>query len=179
VTLSRSLSAAILALSTLLTGCATATVPVTERCDIDILELSSTEVAPGESLVVTGRPLTTTYDTAAYIAGQRATVLELSRTECDACDICRSRSGCTACDDCDDCATECTVDCVETLTVEVPAAPAGPTDLRVYNAHGESRPAELQVSGPADSGSPDSGSPDSGSPDSGSPDSGSPDSGAR
>lgn len=158
-----------LVLGVFLAGCATATVPVTERCDIDILELSSTEVAPGESLVVTGRPLTTTYDTAAYIAGQRATVTDLSRTDCDACDICRSRSGCTACDDCDDCATECTVDCVETLTVEVPVAPPGPTDLRVYNAHGESRPAELLVSGAPDSGAPDSGTPDSGTPDSGGP----------
>jgi hypothetical protein len=158
-----------LILGVFLVGCATATVPVTERCDIDILELSSTEVAPGESLVVTGRPLTTTYDTAAYIAGQRATVTDLSRTDCDACDICRSRSGCTACDDCDDCATECTVDCVETLTVEVPVAPPGPTDLRVYNAHGESRPAELRVSGAPDSGSSDSGTPDSGAPDSGGP----------
>lgn len=162
----------------LVAGCTTTTVPVTERCDIDIVDVAPTTVAPGDTLVVTGRPFTTPFDTAAYIAGERAAVSEVDRTDCEACDLCRNQNSCTACDDCDACATECTVTCVETITLEVPPASAGTTDLRVYNAHGESRPAELVVTAAPDSGTPDSGAPDSGATDSGATDSGSSDSGA-
>ena len=156
-------------------ACATTSVPVTERCDVEVLDLSPAEGRPGDAVVVTGRPFTTTFDTAAYIAGQRAVVASVDRTDCAACDTCRTRNTCTVCDDCDDCATECTVTCIETMTLEVPPAEAGQADLRIYNAHGESPPAAFSVLGRPDSGTIDSGTSDSGAPDSGIPDTGAPD----
>ncbi len=162
-----------------LVGCLSSAAPIAERCDVWIRGVEPAEGAPGDPVLVYGTPLTTAFDSAAYIGGARASVEAVERTGCEACDLCRVRSGCTACDDCDTCAEACAEDvCVETLSLRVPDAAAGQSDLRIYNAHGESRPATFTVLGTPDSGSPDSGLPDSGLPDSGVPDSGAPDSGA-
>lgn len=154
-----------------LAGCATAEVVSGDRCEVRVSEVLPAAAAPGDTVVLTASPLTSHYDTSAWVGEHRALVLDVARTDCAECDACREEQACTACDDCDPCASTCDVTCVETVTFEVPADAAGASSVTVYNAYGVSDPAALSVSGGDDTGA--SGADDSAAPaDSGAADSG-------
>lgn len=151
-----------------LTGCATATITTGDRCEVRIDSIEPAEPAPGETVVLTGGPLTSHYDTAAWVGDTRAVVLEVDRSACGDCDVCREEAACTACDDCDGCAAVCDTSCVETVSITLPELDAGPTTATLYNGYGSSSPFDLVVAGgTADSGTADSGTADSGTADSG------------
>ena len=156
-----------------LTGCATASVTTGDRCEVRIDSIEPADPAPGETVVITGGPLTSHYDTAAWVGDTRAVVLDVDRSACDDCDACREEAACTACDDCDDCAAVCDTSCIETVSITLPDLAAGPTTATLYNGYGSSEPFPLAVAGD----SPDSGTSDSGAADSGASDSGTADSG--
>lgn len=152
-----------------LSGCATAEIVSGDRCEVRISAVTPAEVAPGDVVVLTARPLTSHYDTSAWLDDHRALVLDVERTDCAECDSCREAEACTACDDCDACAAVCDSACIETVAIEVPAESEGATTVTVYNAYGVSEPAALSVgASSSDTGASDSGAPtDSGGTDSG------------
>jgi hypothetical protein len=173
-------------------GCTT-TVPFTvPDCDITIHLLEPTAASPGDDLRIEASPLTTDFDTAVTVAGQRATVLEVNRDSCEetpadgglSCDDCREANDCNPCDDCDACDATCADTCVEFALVTLPESlQAGPADVQIINSYGRSNTAQLTiaVAGPVDTGdsaTSDSGTSDSGTSDSGASDSGASDSGA-
>ena len=135
-------------------GCAQESSTPTPTCTLD-LAVESPEVYPGQSLTLSGGPLTAVYDTRAQVGGLNAIVQDISRTECAACDACREEAECTGCFACTECEASCDT-CTEALAIEVPALPAGPADLVVLNAYGSSSPLQLQVLD-TDTGTPDSG----------------------
>ena len=110
--------------------------------------------------MITGTPLTEDIDTAVYIDGVRAQVVEVDRSTCEeaaadeaqSCDACRRKAECIDCLDCDDCDALCDRTCVETVSIIVPALAAGPAELRLFNGHGESAPLTLEILGESDTG---------------------------
>ncbi len=153
-------------LAAMLAGCTTTTSTLAERCTIEVEAVEPAAAEPGDHVVLRARPLTTSFDTAIYLDGARAAVLDLSRDGCDACDTCRSENGCNVCGDCDACDAECRADCSETVTFAVPDMAAGETELRIYNSHGTGGPVPFTVEGgPADTGGTDSGAGDTASSD--------------
>jgi len=148
--------AAVLALGALLlAGCPRVFEETFTRCTLEF-ELEPDAAAPGEVVDAVGGPWTSAFDTRVEIAGLRADVISIDRTpECARCAECREESGCDlpgrgGCPTCDACADVC-VECVETLTFEVPGdAPAGPTAVTVFNDRGGSRPVPFTVLGDDD-----------------------------
>ena len=149
-----------------LAGCATATITTGDRCEVRIDRIDPAAPAPGETVVITGGPLTSHYDTAAWVGDTRAVVQSVDRSSCEACDTCREDAACSACDDCDDCASVCDTTCIETVSITLPDLDSGPTTAVLYNGYGSSDPFPLDVAGGGgDSGSSDSGTSDSGTAD--------------
>ena len=121
-----------------LLACTTTTVTSVPECEIEVLGLSTTEGAPGDTLVLTARPLTTDFDSALYFDSVQGELSAVDRTDCDTCDSCRELNGCTACSACSACDLTCEQTCVETVTAVVPQLGAGTVGMRLYNAYGTS-----------------------------------------
>ena len=136
----------------LLAGCTTDITVLASRCDVALDSVEPAQAWPGESVVVTGAPFTTSFDTAVYVGGERATVVSLDRDDCAACDDCRTDNGCNSCSDCDECDAICKTDCVETATIVVPGAAPGSTTVSLFNSHGESQAIPFTVLGESDTG---------------------------
>jgi hypothetical protein len=152
-------------------GCTTPTEILALRCDVYVDDLDPQIAEVGESVVLTGSPYTSVYDSAVYVGDTRATVTAVDRDGCTTCDSCRAQFGCTECGDCDVCDRECTVSCVETVTFTVPDVSDGDQRVQLFNGHGQSHVVELTVldtSPVDDSGNEDTGPADTGS-DSGTP----------
>jgi hypothetical protein len=143
-------------------GCNAETVGLAYRCDVAIEEVAPTSAYPGDAVALTGKPFTTSWDTAVYVGGTRAAVEDVNRDTCEECDACVADAECLldTCGDCDACDTLCQA-CVERTTFVVPDVPAGETSVRVLNSHGESDPAIFvvlaKVIDTGDSGTDDSG----------------------
>ncbi len=157
-------------LLTFILGCVTQVETVISICNVELSSVEPQTALPGESVVVTGKPFSTDWDTAVYIGGEPALLTALSRDGCDDCDSCRETSECTPCSDCDACDQICKSDCSETATVEVPALENGQWPVQLFNSYGTSSTVPLTI-GPEDTGdtagkdtadSTDSGSTDSG-----------------
>ena len=157
----------LLVLALAFAGCSTDTTVLSPRCDLTLGSPSPDPVARGQVVTLPASPLTSSWDTAVYVGGARATVLEVVREDCDACDECRETAECTACGDCDACDLECDQRCVETIQFQVPdQLSGGDWPLWVYNLHGTGGPISLEVSAPVDTGTgDDSGSSDGGTTD--------------
>lgn len=141
-----------ISLLTVLLGCTTTTSISLPVCDVE-LTIAQPEVGvAGDSVVLTGSPLTDTWDTAVYFGSARALVTDIDRDTCGDCDACRETNGCTACGDCDSCDVLCSSDCIETATVEVPAQTSGVVEVLLYNAYGASTPLAFTVDAPEDTG---------------------------
>ncbi|MCB9777989.1 MAG: hypothetical protein H6742_05450 [Alphaproteobacteria bacterium] len=167
----------------LLAGCLPATELLAPRCDLVVETPAPESASPGDVVVVAATPLTSSWDTAVFIGGERATLQSLDRTDCTACDECRQTAECGECGDCDACDLECSVTCSETLTLVVPDGVApGVAQVEVYNLHGVGE-TELQVldtTTGGDSGSTDTsdtGTSDTGTSDTGTSDTGTSDTG--
>ncbi len=94
-------------------------------------------------LQIEGSPLTTHYDTAAYIGGQRTTVLDVDRDSCEECDDCRLAAQCNVCEDCDECDALCDSTCTETATLVIPELTPGSVSVQIYNSYGQSNSLDL------------------------------------
>lgn len=139
----------LLALAGLSSGCSTTATYVADRCDVNVLDVTPAEAAPGAEVTVVGGPLTRDWDTIVLVAGVSASIAGLDREGCSECDSCRSAASCNACDDCDDCDATCDALCVESVRFVLPELPPGRAELRLINAHGGSLAAELLVLEPA------------------------------
>jgi len=146
------------------TSCQAAVEPLALRCDIVLSSISPDEALPGVAVTATGRPMTTTWDTAIYVADVRAPLLRMSRDQCDECDSCRSQMGCTACQQCDECADTCRDTCVETVTFAMPSLPEGSAEVSMYNRHGQTNALAIYALPTLDTGRMDSGAMDTGPP---------------
>jgi len=105
-----------------------------EVCELQLSALPSA-ARPGETVVITGGPLSAEFDLYVAVAGVRAEVQDFARTECDACDTCLLDNACQACGTCIPCTAVCDA-CVETTTITVPLAPSGDTRLTMVNVFG-------------------------------------------
>lgn len=137
--------AALLAL--LLGACDSSSTASSERCDVVLSALSPDEAVAGDAVVISGKPMTTVWDSAVYVDRTRAELRSVDRDGCDACDTCRDDNDCTDCSDCDACDALCDRDCAETATFVVPVGLSGQLPVRLFNVHGESGPLTLNVSG--------------------------------
>ena len=127
-----------------LVGCDTEETESTTSCVVALESVEPSAATAGETATLTGQPFTTVYDSAVYVGSERATVMDLDRTGCEACDECRDDEPCSACGDCDTCDTICT-ECVETLTFTVPQAASGPTTVQLFNAYGSTSSLAFEV----------------------------------
>ena len=143
------------------TGCSTPTEIFALRCDVTVDDISPQPATVGASVTLTGTPFTSTYDSAVYVGGERATVTDVARTNCTNCDSCRIQNGCTECQDCDACDAICASECVETVTFDVPELPAGDYGVQLFNAHGQSPVLDLTIQSTGFEGT-DTGSSDTG-----------------
>ena len=163
-----------------LVGCTTSTTITSPRCDLTVGTPSPTEAAAGTTVTLSATPMTSTWDTAVYVGGMRATVLEVTRDNCDTCDTCRSDAGCTSCGDCDVCDLECSQDCSESVSFDLPLGlPAGANPVWVYNEHGTGGPADVTILSAPDTGTKDTGTKDTGAHDTGTKDTGTKDTGTK
>lgn len=149
-----------------LAGCQGALTYLAVKCDITTTSVDPSAAYVGDQVRVSATPLTSSFDTAVYVGGDRALLVDLVRENCEVCDECKSDNDCNECGDCDDCDAACADTCDEYVLFEVPAREPGPTVVQIYNAHGESQTIEFEVLAAPDTGG-DSGSSDSGSTDSG------------
>ena len=119
-----------------------------DQCTVE-LSTDGASVAPGESLVIEGGPLSERFDTVAVIDEQQSPVLSVTRTDCTLCDACREAQCGEYCTACPECTSLCDL-CSEQLTIEVPELAAGEYDLVVANRHGISSPLPVNVIDPDD-----------------------------
>ena len=143
-------------LAALLGACDSTTTTTSERCDVQLSALSPTEAVAGDAVTITGKPMTTVWDSAVYVDQTRAELRSVDRDGCDACDTCRDDAGCTECSDCDACDAQCDRECTQTATFVVPGGVSGQLPVRLFNVHGESPPLTLAVSA-TDTGGPETG----------------------
>lgn len=129
----------------LLLACSQITTTTVGTCTVEVTDLSPAEAPPGETVVLTGSPMTQLYDTLVTVNGQQATLSELSRTNCESCDACRTTNACLACGDCDNCDQLCNEDCTETISFVVPEVTTGTHPVQLINAYGVSQPTTLNV----------------------------------
>ncbi|MCB9678866.1 MAG: hypothetical protein H6737_27440 [Alphaproteobacteria bacterium] len=118
----------------LLFSCDLAAIGTYEVCDLD-LSPAPAAADPGDTVVITGGPLSAQHDLLVTIAGLRAEVLDMQREGCGECDTCLAENGCLACGTCLPCTETCST-CVETTTIVVPDAPQGDTRLTMVNVFG-------------------------------------------
>ena len=152
---------ALLALLPLL-ACEDSSYAVSLRCDVFLSGATPAEARPGESVVLTGTPLTQVWDTAVYVGPTRAELTALDREGCDACDECKEDSDCTDCSDCDACDALCEEECVETATFVVPELEPGATGIRLINVHGQSEALPFTVLAATDTGGAETGTTETG-----------------
>ena len=143
-TLTLTFFALLATLSSVLMGCETEETETSTPCVVNLESVSPNAAMAGETATLTANPLTTVYDSAVYVGGSRATVMDVDRTACEACDSCRDDEQCGACGDCDNCDATCT-ECVETLTFKVPDTETGVTTLQLFNAYGNTNTLEFEV----------------------------------
>ena len=141
-----------------LMACGTTVIDLVEDCDVLASSVQPSEAAPGEQAAVTVSPVTTHWDTAVYLSGTRAEVVDITRVGCEGCDTCREEEGCLACSDCDACDAVCKTECIESVVFVVPPTAAGKADVVVYNSSGTSNPVPIMVTPSSDTGEPDTGS---------------------
>lgn len=122
-------------------------------CAVDLTAATPAEAGPGETVVLSASPLTTIFDTAVFVDGERALINGVSRDNCDSCDACRAldldgngSSDCAECGDCDSCDRLCEESCAETIEIVIPeTVEAGARAVQVFNAFGVSGTLTLNV----------------------------------
>ncbi len=132
-------------------GCDDGTVAAYPPCVIDSPVVTPASAAPGDPVSLTLTPVSTSWDTLVLFGDQRASVKDVTRTDCDSCDSCRENQGCSVCDSCPDCEASCE-SCVGAVEVVVPNVDAGSVPVIVMSYYGSSAPAEFLVVGGGDSG---------------------------
>ncbi len=138
----------------LLTSCSSTPVTLAQNCDVRLESLSETTVLEGQAVRGVGGPMTTIWDTAVYVSGTRAEVIELQRSGCDACDDCKEVNDCNACDDCDPCDAVCEAECTESFEFVAPEIAGTSAAVSFYNGHGQSNAISITYGVPADTADP-------------------------
>lgn len=114
---------------------------VVYSCQVELAELTPTEALPGETVVLTGKPMSTAADSALWIGGESVQVTDVTRSDCEVCDACKVTQGCVDCgEDCDACDADC-LPCMETLSFTAPELSAGQYSLQLFNLYGASESA--------------------------------------
>lgn len=132
-----------------LAACEAQLVDTYDACDLDGA-LSTPEARVGDVVVLTGGPLTTTWDTLVQVDGTLAEITTLSRDAiaCFDCDSCRDEAfDCVSCD-------ETCLPCVESISFVVPAVRTGVVSVVLTNAYGSTGPLALTIVAPSDTGLP-------------------------
>ncbi len=142
---------------TMLFGCSTTTTQLAQNCDVRLLELAPDEADVGTTVTASGHPMTSVWDTAVFVGDDRASLVEVTRQDCDACDECREVESCDPCSDCAPCISECTETCTEQVVFVIPDTTNGKSSVSMYNGHGQSNLLPITITQPADTGSIDSG----------------------
>ncbi|MEL6348957.1 MAG: hypothetical protein AAFV53_37985 [Myxococcota bacterium] len=127
-------------------------------CAVDVFGAEPATAQAGETITLSVSPVTTVFDTAVYVDGERATVESVDRENCDECDACRALDlnddglpDCDACGDCDSCDRLCEQTCQETVQFVLPdAVQAGERSVQMFNAFGVTRPLALSVTADAE-----------------------------
>jgi hypothetical protein len=146
-----------------LAGCGSTAIDVFETCDLEAT-LDVNQGAPGDTVVASGGPWTTSWDTRVEIGGVPAPVTAVTRNSaCGECEVCREEAECLICGTCiggelDEARRiECFGDpfdddddglcgqCEETVTFVVPAIAPGSTTLVLITANGASSPQPFVV----------------------------------
>ena len=144
-------------------ACVTATDADFPTCTVDLLSFEPAAALPGDSITLTATPLTELQDSSLRVGGVDAAITSVDRTDCETCDSCRTSNGCASCDqDCDACDAECRDNCVETLVFTLPQLDAGSHGVVLFNAHGGSLEARIEVLEAGVDTGPDTGGQDSG-----------------
>lgn len=154
-----------------LAGCANAVIDEFETCTLDLAPVAS-EGAPGDTIVLSGGPMSEVRDTRVEVGGVRAQVVEVTRDGCEICDGCRNDSGCAACGLCaglplaaedrvacfgDPLASppvpsSCDA-CIEAVAFVVPDLAPGNVAVLVINKNGQSEAIPFRVLGGGGTGS--------------------------
>lgn len=134
-----------LLLTAALLACTTTTTTIQPGCEVEVLGLEPAAAAPGETVRLTARPLTTDFDTAVSFGEVRGEIASLDREDCTECDACRDLNECTPCGDCSACDLSCEQTCEESLEVVVPEVDAGVVALQLFNSHGASGRVDFEV----------------------------------
>lgn len=120
------------------------TVTVTfPHCGVDAV-LSADSGRVGDTITLTGRPMTDAPDTEVRLGGERALVLSVDRNDCTLCDECIVAAECSPCGTCDACAIACE-SCVQTVTFNVPEVSDGERPVVLINAYGSTAPLGFEV----------------------------------
>jgi hypothetical protein len=175
------MSRATLLFLALTSGCASSDSSVVARCTVNCTTIAPEVGDAGDTVVVTGGPLTSAWDTSITVGGVRSVVLDVERSDdCDTCDECRDDNDCSECGDCDACDLQCEQECVETASFEVPTGlEPGVVDVVLFNVHGQSAPISFEIAGAADTGAGDTAQTDSGDAETGAAETGAADTAAR
>ncbi|MCO4743851.1 MAG: IPT/TIG domain-containing protein [Proteobacteria bacterium] len=128
-----------------LSACGTGSTPVSDLCTVEA-ELNAAEGVAGDTITATGRPFSTRADTIVRVGGVDADVISAERSsECLLCDTCVDEVGCTGCEtSCTECNALC-ADCTETVSFELPAIAAGPTEIVLLNHFGSTDPIDFVI----------------------------------
>ena len=128
-----------------LLACNTTVVAGYDDCSIAINPTPAAGL-PGDFITLDGGPFSVTWDTVVRVGGVDASVTDVVRADCDTCDTCRADADCLSCGACADCDAVCAT-CVQTVVFLVPDVTPGVQPVVMYNQHGTSEVASVEVLG--------------------------------
>lgn len=126
-------------------GCSTTSVELAQDCDVLLSSLQPAEAATGDTISANVSPVTTVWDTAVYMGGQRAEVLSVDRDDCEECDECKQQNNCAECEDCDACDAACDENCIETVSFSAIDGPSAQYEVSIFNGYGQSNAQTIQL----------------------------------
>ena len=88
--------------------------------------------------------MTEEWDTLVSFNDTSATILSITKEDCQDCNDCKEINACTECDYCDVCIDTCDT-CVHTVEVTVPDVIDEQVDITIQNAQGTSTPYPFSI----------------------------------
>jgi len=135
-----------------LSSCDTTPVSISQNCDVRLIDVAPESARPGDVIAAQGGPMTQVWDSAVYVDGTRAELVDIQRVGCETCDTCKAENSCEACDDCDACDDICATECSESIQFVTPELESGTVQISMYNGHGQSNSIPLYLVSDTDTG---------------------------